>query len=182
MIKFDEAEYLQRPLLNYRWAEPVPSVVYVMQCEQHIKVGISSDIAKRLSGLQGANPFKVTLATKFDFTDKQYAWLAEQTCHSAFEHYRGYGEWFNLSFEEAQPTIRQIVHATRKLMIAHRRLEREAEEAKRRRYETDEKYRAKRDAEFQDAKRRWAETQEENDAAERAKWEVIRQRKAALAP
>jgi hypothetical protein len=179
MIQFDPVEYLKRPLLSYRSAEPVPSVVYVMRCEQHIKIGISTDISKRLAGLQGANPFKVTLATKFDFTDKQYAWLAEQTCHTAFGDFRGYGEWFNLAYDEAAPTIRQIVHATRKLMIIHRRVEREAEEARRLRYETDEKFRAKRDAEYRDAKRRWQETQEENDAAERAKWEVIRQRRVA---
>lgn len=137
---FDRDLYLKSGI-PARLAEPIAACLYVMRCEHFIKVGISSDVARRLAGLQGANPFPVKLGTKFRFADRQYAALAERACHSLFASTQVFGEWFNVEYDVAVPLVREVVAATRLLPAIHKAIERQRAEAIRTRYETDQNYR-----------------------------------------
>lgn len=146
---FDREPYLLTPRPTFRAADAVPTFVYIMRCDRFIKVGISAEIERRLTGLQGANPFKVTLARKYYFDNRQYAAIAERTCHAVFAEARVYGEWFDVPYSVAFPFVTKVVNATKLLPSIHLRQDVADQLAREARYETDARYRAKVDAERQ---------------------------------
>lgn len=145
-LSFDREAFLKRELPSFTPGNIVPSWVYVMRCERFVKIGISSDVAKRHRGLQGAVPLLVTMANKYTFADRQYAWLAEQECHALLSDYRTFGEWFEVPYELAIGTVRQVVPAARRLMEIHRQRREEEERERIRQIKADPLRRAQYDA------------------------------------
>jgi len=130
-LSFDRDAFMATSPFLWCPGDIIPSYVYVMRCERFVKVGITSNLKKRLAGLQGENPFRVTLASQFLLADRRYAWLAEQNCHKVMREYRVFGEWFDIPFETARPVVVAVLAATRALLNRHRTEARHAEVAAR---------------------------------------------------
>lgn len=117
---FDAYAYSEGLLEN-----PQRCFLYLMRCERFIKVGIAADVERRRARLQLTNPFPVTVARKYGFGDRHYAYLAERASHQDLADHRVYGEWFDADFETIEGVVVDIVDAARKLM-RKRRAERRA--------------------------------------------------------
>lgn len=75
--------------------------IYLIQCNEFYKIGISRDVQFRLRELQVANPYKLILADCFLFRFKGTI-LVEQRLHKQFRARRVSGEWFKLSEKEGE--------------------------------------------------------------------------------
>lgn len=77
-----------------------PASLYVLgMAEQpdHVKIGIATSIALRLSELQTANPFSLKLLASKSFPTKGDARRYEQELHQRFADCRAVGEWFRIA-------------------------------------------------------------------------------------
>lgn len=68
--------------------------VYLIYCPDNIyKIGITKNVEKRMSNLQGSCPFELTLIDAFPTSQPR---TDEQDLHDALSHWRMHGEWFRL--------------------------------------------------------------------------------------
>lgn len=63
--------------------------LYILQCEQYIKIGSTDNIELRLKSLNSANPFKLVLLRHIENCG-----CKEKETQLRFIHYRHKGEWF----------------------------------------------------------------------------------------
>ncbi len=69
-------------------------MVYLMQCEDFVKIGRSKHPSKRLQDIQVSNPFKVKLlAVVNSENDKEL----ESELHIKYNHLKQNGEWFSFN-------------------------------------------------------------------------------------
>lgn len=73
--------------------------VYLMRADDMCKIGCATDPLRRLRDIQGATPQHVTLVHTIE-TDNMIR--LEAALHSAFEHRRIRGEWFQLTLGDVQ--------------------------------------------------------------------------------
>lgn len=76
--------------------------VYIIQCLDYFKVGISKDISKRMIALQTSNPVKLKLIA---YLDSKESASIEKEIHKDYSNYNSSGEWFKLT----PVIIRQII-------------------------------------------------------------------------
>lgn len=82
------------PRRNYK--TPPQKGVYVVGYGPYVKIGISLNVAERISSLQTGAPEKITLYAVLD------GWAADEVAlHRRFAAYRLNGEWFRLEGEVA---------------------------------------------------------------------------------
>ena len=74
-------------------ARTISTHIYVVQCNEFIKVGIASNVSLRLSELQVGNPYPIQLIGHWAALD---AIKEEEMIHSHLGPYRVRGEWFKL--------------------------------------------------------------------------------------
>lgn len=95
--------------------------LYLIQCNQYVKIGISNDVEYRLMHLQIGNPYPLALLEKFEFAN---AFVVEGILHKRFAHAWVRGEWFQLTeveikelvqicqnFDETKIDVKQFVAA-----------------------------------------------------------------------
>lgn len=68
-----------------------PCSVYVIRCEQFVKIGKTTQQANRLAALQTANPFDLVTVAIIQPDDGDEL---ERELHKRFARYRHRGEWF----------------------------------------------------------------------------------------
>lgn len=69
--------------------------VYVMKCEQYIKIGISDSPEKRLKNMATGNPFEITIEALSFINGKRAAYGIEHELHKKFREFHVTGEWFH---------------------------------------------------------------------------------------
>jgi len=67
--------------------------LYLIRCQQFVKVGIADDVLNRLSMLQVGSPFTLVLLRDFEVKN---AVKMERIWHHHLWRYRVRGEWFDL--------------------------------------------------------------------------------------
>lgn len=74
--------------------------VYVLKCHKFYKIGIATDIKKRMSSLQIGNPYQITLVEKYKIPPEKCLYF-EQEIHRVLRGCRKHvrGEWFTLGDE-----------------------------------------------------------------------------------
>lgn len=79
--------------------------IYIMRDTSHsyLKIGFSKDPKYRESTLQGEKP-TIELIGKYKGTMSQ-----EQTCHRILAKHRVRGEWFNITVDQAEATIKKVI-------------------------------------------------------------------------
>jgi len=75
------------------------SFVYVVRSGDYHKIGVASDISKRIKALQIGNPIKIKL-TLIIKNSEMDAYLLEKCLHEVFEAKRVSGEWFVLTNDD----------------------------------------------------------------------------------
>lgn len=73
--------------------KPNPSMLYLMECGGHYKIGVTKDIDRRVKELD-KRPFPIkVVAVSEPFED---AYIAEKGYHEQYGEYRLNGEWFDI--------------------------------------------------------------------------------------
>jgi len=66
--------------------------LYVLSCENKLKIGVTGNIEKRIKGLQTGNPNTI----KLEYIEERYLpHKAEKYLHKYFQKHRMIGEWFS---------------------------------------------------------------------------------------
>lgn len=71
--------------------------LYLLQCGDHQKIGISRKFESRLSSIQNANPLPVDVIKRVECADAK---MHEAKLLTKYYQYRVSGEWFKLSFRK----------------------------------------------------------------------------------
>ena len=87
--------------------------VYLMQCGDLIKIGMSNKPKKRRWQVGVGREHRVELLQTWTMEDEHSAFTAERMAHYALEHCRVEGEWFRCSKTAALKAIRQAVKHVR---------------------------------------------------------------------
>lgn len=99
-------------------AKPEPSTNFVYAIcgdEGPVKIGITKDVAKRLSGLQTGHPHRLRVFFAAPMEDAVAARSVEKSCHARLSASRLSGEWFAIDPYEAAGVIQQIIAARAEL-------------------------------------------------------------------
>lgn len=86
--------------------------IYVMEMGEHpdhCKVGITSDVNKRIQQLQAGNPYQITLAFCMRLDDGR-AFNAEQSFIASFKTCRIRGEWFETDAHRAVKALMDFIY------------------------------------------------------------------------
>lgn len=70
--------------------------LYVLQCNEYVKFGISSNPKYRVSSLQTGNPYKINLLLAIIYKD---CFEIEKNIHKYYDEKRERGEWFFIDEE-----------------------------------------------------------------------------------
>lgn len=91
--------------LLYENTKKVSDGIYIMKCNEFYKIGMSSDIKKRLNSIQSSNPYPVSL----EFNKKTSNSLSiEKQLHEIYKHKNIRGEWFKLVDNDIKDIINYI--------------------------------------------------------------------------
>lgn len=71
--------------------------IYILESNNFYKIGITTNLEKRLKTLQVGNPFTIKVITSHRF---KRTYLVEQFLHGLLSRYRKNGEWFDLDTEQ----------------------------------------------------------------------------------
>ncbi len=72
---------------------PKKAFVYAIQTGNYVKIGIASDVTKRVVALQTSSPTALTVINAWRHYDAE---RIERSLHRKFKEYRASGEWFQL--------------------------------------------------------------------------------------
>lgn len=72
--------------------------IYLIRCCEYSKIGVATDLKKRMDALQVGNPFELYLHDAYSF--EHGIWNIEYTLHKMFEGHAKRGEWFMLDGED----------------------------------------------------------------------------------
>ena len=89
-------------VLGEAW--PDRSFVYVIGCESYVKIGIATDIKRRMRNLTTANPFDLVLLLYRGVPTSEAAWV-ERDIHARLSGFRHRGEWFTAPIEEVRTAV-----------------------------------------------------------------------------
>lgn len=67
---------------------------YMIRANQHIKIGYSKDIDRRINHMQTGNAYKLEVIAKFVFETESVAREFEQNLHRRYKRFHFRGEWF----------------------------------------------------------------------------------------
>jgi hypothetical protein len=84
------------------------SVYVVRGGYKHVKIGISTNVQRRLAGIQTGCPFPVKLVGQWR---TPHARKVEKQAHAALVRYRSSGEWFGLAESVATAVVDTLVKA-----------------------------------------------------------------------
>jgi predicted GIY-YIG superfamily endonuclease len=73
--------------------------VYLLKCQDFYKIGIATDVQKRISGMQTGSPYPIVLVASVE-VDNPLA--LERELHAAYEHRHHKREWFALTEEDVE--------------------------------------------------------------------------------
>ena len=79
--------------------------VYIIQCGEHVKIGVAKDPLKRLAEINTGTPVMATLFGRREFDGRLIAYNVESQLHRKFCHARANGEWFAILPEVAMAAL-----------------------------------------------------------------------------
>src|SRR5271157_1983387 len=79
--------------------------LYLIQCQQFLKIGVANDVEVRLAQLATGNPYPLHVVAAYGFEN---ASAVETVLHQKFSHLRKFGEWFEFDAEGVKECIRLI--------------------------------------------------------------------------
>lgn len=141
---FDRAAFMARAR-PYSYDHRQPTSLYVMQCGEHVRVGIAGDVARRAAAVQARNPLPVKVRHTREFSSRLYALMVEAEAHRSLKGYHVHGEWFSAPLPHVRRILALIYPCMRRLEQRYQAEEDARVEQLRIRYQTDTAYRAEHD-------------------------------------
>lgn len=94
--------------------------LYLIQCNEYTKIGISENVSRRLADLRTHNPYDLKVLASFEFPS---AIVAEAAIHAQYEPFRVRNEWFRLDENQIQEICRLCAEwqKTRVPLVAKKR-------------------------------------------------------------
>ena len=80
--------------------------IYIIQCNEYIKIGISEKPKQRLKALQTSTPYELVLVGTYDLKRPR---TTEKLIHALLDDYHVRGEWFNCSIIIAKSKIYNLI-------------------------------------------------------------------------
>ena len=80
--------------------------VYIVQCGDFYKIGITTDIARRISNMRSNNPYKFDIILERWCLSKTRALRIERLSHRRLAKWAHSGEWFHISDSEATQVLK----------------------------------------------------------------------------
>ena len=77
-------------------------VVYLLECDNKVKIGVARSISSRIASLQIGNPYKITLLREYSVEGEITARRLEKELHTVFKSKNLIGEWFTLLETDVQ--------------------------------------------------------------------------------
>jgi hypothetical protein len=77
--------------------------LYLVRCNDLVKIGITNDVEYRLRTMQTGNPYPLELILQFEYKS---AMLVERVLHSKFSKFRVRGEWFRFTDDELETVVK----------------------------------------------------------------------------
>lgn len=142
--RFDRAAFMARAR-PYSYDHRQPTSLYVMQCGEHVKVGIAGDVARRAAAVQASNPLPVKVRHTREFSSRLYALMVEAEAHRSLKGHHVHGEWFSAPLPHVRRILALIYPCMRRLEQRYQAEEDARVEQLRIRYQTDTAYRAEHD-------------------------------------
>lgn len=84
----------------------VKSIYVVHGGPKHVKIGIASDVKRRIAGIQTGCPYRVGLVKSWLTPNAR---IIEKRAHRAFGKYQSAGEWFTLPTKVAMTGVAALV-------------------------------------------------------------------------
>jgi hypothetical protein len=84
---------------------PASEFVYLIGCNEFVKIGKAEDVRSRLASIQQCNPHKIKLLAAFESAD---ALSDEASLHKRLELFRVRGEWFAATREFKLALCREL--------------------------------------------------------------------------
>ena len=78
--------------------------LYLIKCQQFVKIGVANHVESRLAQLSTGNPFPLEVLAVYGFDDAE---IAERAIHQRFANSRKRGEWFDLG-NTAEADFREV--------------------------------------------------------------------------
>lgn len=79
--------------------------VYIIQCGEHVKIGVAKNPLKRLAEINTGTPIIATLFGRREFAGRLIAYNVESQLHRTFLHARANGEWFAVPADVAMAAL-----------------------------------------------------------------------------
>ena len=83
-------------------------VVYLLECDGKIKIGVAKSISSRIAAMQTGNPYQITLKGEYKTASEQKARRIEKELHAKFSAKQLLGEWFALDEQETLEAIQYV--------------------------------------------------------------------------
>lgn len=87
----------ERKVNNTNYEEEDGNLVYLIRCNEFVKIGTTGNLKRRLNGLRGSNPYPLEVIYS---KRKENARAVEQKLHKLFKEKRERLEWFKLTEED----------------------------------------------------------------------------------
>ena len=99
-------------VIAHKMSRLVPEVIYVFSNGTNVKVGVTTDIERRWSALQGCHDRPLMLHFVVEMENGKAAAL-ERSFHTLMKGSKWHisGEWYRLTAGEAARNVMQLVHA-----------------------------------------------------------------------
>lgn len=110
------------------WGDILPGdlvSLYAMHCAGCYKIGIARNPKSRLTDIQLANPFEVSLILTRTVRH-EYAHLVETAVHQALCIHHIRGEWFRCELAQIKQAVRRAIDIAERVLPRHHRSEADA--------------------------------------------------------
>ena len=81
--------------------------LYMIKCADHIKIGITNDVNKRLTSIRTSTPFEVTLVASWKFCENS-VYSIEQYIHKKYKDSNVKLEWFKLTEKQVLEIVSSL--------------------------------------------------------------------------
>jgi len=102
ILSNEQYDRLKHRILDLRQGKVCHKFIYLMKCGSSIKIGITNNVASRLSSLVGANAGSIELLYS---TEVFNANNIEKELHTKYAEFNTHHEWFNLTEDQVQDII-----------------------------------------------------------------------------
>lgn len=92
---------MRKPTISCHMNKVEIGYLYALRCEQFVKVGVTLDLARRVSEVKAVNPFPVH-AEMCRALKRSYMFVVEKEIHRILRAYHHDGEWFTASQREVR--------------------------------------------------------------------------------